>query len=72
MIQCSIASLLQNGFIKKSTEGEWLSRATLAPTPHQEAVALMNNFVWHCCINYIHLHQIVQLYAYLIPRCDDA
>eukprot|EP00957_Ditylum_brightwellii_P195300 14878975-Ditylum_brightwellii.AAC.1 len=70
-MQHLIFSLLHNGFIKESTEGEWLSRATLEPKLHQEAMTSIDNFIWCFFVNYIPLNQIAQLIMYPIPRCND-
>eukprot|EP00957_Ditylum_brightwellii_P212190 15367054-Ditylum_brightwellii.AAC.2 len=71
-MEAPITALLHGEFIDEIADGEWLSRATLAPKPHQEAVTSIDDFVWCFCVNYIPLNQITKLIAYPIPHCDEA
>eukprot|EP00957_Ditylum_brightwellii_P017615 1326985-Ditylum_brightwellii.AAC.1 len=72
IMEKSSNALLHDNFIEEIVEGEWLSQATLAPKPHQEAVTNINDFIWQFCVNYIPLNQITKIIAYPIPRCDNA
>ena len=71
-MQKGIDALLGNDQIGHTEKGEWLSRATLAPKPHQETITDIDEFIWRFCINYILLNQRTKIIAYPIPRCDDA
>ena len=71
IMQKGIDALLGNDQIGHTEKGEWLSRATLAPKPHQETITDIDEFIWRFCINYILLNQRTKIIAYPIPRCDD-
>eukprot|EP00957_Ditylum_brightwellii_P182597 13908507-Ditylum_brightwellii.AAC.1 len=71
IMEKSINALLHNNFIEEIAEGKWLSQATLAPKPHQEAVTNVNGFIWQFCVNYIPLNQITKIITYPIPRCNN-
>ena len=72
IMEKAINSLLFLDQIEPITNGEWLSRAVIAPKLHQEDIFDIDKFVWRFCINYIPLNQITKVIAYPIPRCDDA
>jgi hypothetical protein len=67
-----IAWLAKLGHIRQIHDSGWLFKALLAPKPHQKHVSNIDEFVWHFCINYIPLNQIMRPVAYPIPRCDSA
>jgi hypothetical protein len=71
MVKC-IAALKKLGHIRQIHDGEWQSKAILAPKPHQEGVINIFNFVWRFCINYAPLNQITHVIPYPIPRCNLA
>jgi hypothetical protein len=43
--QC-IAALAKVGQIEQITNGQWLFQVLLAPTPHQQIVYSIEDFVW--------------------------
>ena len=67
-----IAVLLDLGHIETSPGSGWLSKALLAPKPHQESIYDIKKFKWRFCVNYIGLNQVTEVIAYPIPRCDNA
>ena len=67
-----IASLEKLNHIVQIHDGRWLSKALLAPKPHQEGVCNIDDFVWRFCVNYIRLNSVTRVIAYPIPRCDSA
>jgi len=67
-----IAALAKVGHIHQITDGSWLFKAVLAPKPHQEHVANIDDFVWRFCVNYTPLNGVTRVIAYPIPRCDTA
>ncbi len=67
-----LAQLLQLNQICEVHDGQWLSKALLAPKSHQEDVHNINNFVWYLCINYIPLNMVTHVIAYPIPCCGSA
>jgi hypothetical protein len=71
IMQESINDLLSNSWIRECS-GPWLSKAVLAPKPHQEHVTVIADFIWRFCVNYRPLNAVTKLYDYPIPRCDDA
>lgn len=71
IMQESIKDLIHNGWIRECS-GPWLSKAVLAPKPHQEHVTDIADFVWRFCVNYRPLNAVTKPYDYPIPRCDDA
>lgn len=71
-IEAAIASLVELGMVTQIFDGAWLSKALLAPKPHQEHVTDIADFIWRFCVNYIALNAITKTVAYPIPRCDDA
>jgi hypothetical protein len=58
VMEKAIDSLLSLDQIEPITDGEWMSRAVIAPKPHQEDIFDIDQFVWRFCINYIPLNQI--------------
>jgi hypothetical protein len=70
-MQESINDLLSNSWIRECS-GPWLSKAVLAPKPHQEHVTDIADFVWRFCVNYRPLNAVTKPFDYPIPRCDDA
>lgn len=71
IMQKSIDDLIHNSWIRDCS-GPWLSKAVLAPKPHQEHVTDIADFVWRFCVNYRPLNAVTKPYDYPIPRCDDA
>ena len=71
ILQEHINDLLHNAHIVPTIEGGWLSKALLAPKPHQEHVDNITEFIWRFCINYRPLNSVTEPYLYPIPRCDD-
>jgi hypothetical protein len=72
-IMCkAVAALKKVGHIFQIHDGRWLSKAVLAPKPHQEHVRHINKFVWRFWVNYVPLNSITRIIAYPIPRCDSA
>ena len=67
IMQKAIDALLGNDQIGLTELGEWLSRATLAPKPHQETISAIDDFIWRFCINYILVNQRTKIIAYPIP-----
>ena len=67
-----IAALAKVGHIHQITDGSWLFKAVLAPKPHQEHIANIDDFVWRFCVNYTPLNGVTRVIAYPIPRCDTA
>ena len=67
-----IAVLLKLGHIESTPGSGWLSKALLAPKPHQESIYDIKYFKWQFCVNYIGLNQVTLVFAYSIPRCDTA
>ena len=67
-----IAVLLDLGHIESTPVSGWLSKALLAPKPHQESIYDIKDFKWRFCVNYIGLNQVTLVIAYPIPRCDTA
>ena len=47
-------------------------QSLLAPKPPQEHICLIEDFMWHFCVNYILLNAVTRVIAYPIPRCDSA
>ena len=64
IMQKAIDALLGNDRIGLTELGEWLSRATLAPKPHQETISEIDDFIWRFCINYILVNQKIRLRYY--------
>jgi len=71
ILQEHINDLLHNGHIVPTIKGGWLSKALLAPKPHQEHVHNILEFIWHFCVNYRPLNSVTEPYLYPIPCCDD-
>ena len=71
IMEKAISALLSHNQIAPCTLGQWLSKATLAPKPHQEQITKIEEFIWRFCVNYIPLNQRTKIIAYPIPRCDD-
>ena len=71
-MQQAIDALLANDQICVDTDSSWLSKAVLAPKPHQEEVTDIAEFIWRFCINYISVNSVTKVWSYFIPRCDDA
>jgi hypothetical protein len=67
-----IAALEKVVHIIQIHDGRWLFKALLAAKPHQEHISIINNFVWHFCVNYIPLNQVTKLIPFPIPQCDMA
>ena len=67
-----IAALYELGQIDQNIDCGWLFKETLAPTPHQEHIVDICDFVWRLCVNYIPLNAMTRVIAYPIPRCGDA
>jgi len=67
-----IEALAKVGHIHQITDGSWLFKAVLAPKPHQEHIAHIDDFVWRFCVNYTPLNDVTRVIAYPIPRCDTA
>jgi hypothetical protein len=72
IMQLAIDALLANDQICVDVDSPWLSKAVLAPKPHQEHVTDISEFIWRFCINYIALNHVIKVWSYFIPRCDDA
>ncbi|MFN3129889.1 reverse transcriptase domain-containing protein, partial [Roseibium sp.] len=72
IIDKSIAALLKVGQVSQVYGGSWLSKALLAPKPHQEKVTHIDNFVWRFCVSYVALNAVTKVIRWPIPRCDDA
>jgi hypothetical protein len=72
IMQLAIDALLENDQICIDVDSPWLSKAVLAPKPHQEHGTDTSNFIWRLCINYITLNHVTKVWSYFIPRCDDA
>ena len=72
IMQQAINALLANDQICVDVDSSWLSKAVLAPKPHQEEVSNISDFIWRFCINYIAVNHVTQIWSYFIPRCDDA
>ena len=68
----AIGKLLELNQIKQVFDGAWLSKALLAPKPHQEHVTHIDKFVWRFCVSYVALNAITRVVAFPIPRCDAA
>ena len=68
----AIGKLLELNQIKQVFDGAWLSKALLAPKPHQEHVTHIDKFVWRFCVSYVALNAITRVVAFSIPRCDAA
>ena len=71
ILQQHINDLLDNGHIHRTNRGGWLSKALLAPKPHQEHVHDIHDFIWRFCVNFRGLNAVTEPYLYPIPRCDD-
>ena len=71
IMQESINDLLSNSWIR-TCSGPWLSKAVLAPKPHQELITDIADFVWRFCVNYRALNAVTKPFDYPIPRCEDA
>ena len=67
-----IAALAKVGHIVQITDSQWLFKALLSSTPHQETVYNIEDFVWSFCVNCIPLNSVTRIIAYPIPRCDSA
>ena len=67
IVQKAIDALLYNDQVGITTEGIWLSRATLAPKAYQGKIIDIDEFVWRFCINYMPLNQRTLTVAYPIP-----
>ena len=48
-----ISVLLKLGHIESTPVSSWLSKALLAPKPHQESIYDIKDFKWRFCVNYI-------------------
>ena len=72
IMQKAIDALLANDQIYVDVDSSWLSKAVLAPKPHQEEVTDIAKFIWRFCINYISVNSVTKVWSYFIPRCDDA
>ena len=44
----------------------------MAPKPHQEEIEDTNNFIWHFCINCMHINQLTKVISHCMPHCNDA
>jgi hypothetical protein len=66
----SIPTLKKVGQISQIHNSQLLFKALLAPKPHQEHIHKIANLVWHFCVVYIPLNQVMHLIAYPIPCCD--
>ena len=64
ILQEHINDLLHNAHIVPTIEGGWLSKALLAPKPHQEHVHNILEFIWRFCINYRPLNSVTEPYLY--------
>ena len=67
-----IGVLQKMDHIEQTFLGEWLSRALLAPKPHQEGIYDLANYKWRFCVSYIRLNQVTRVITYPMPRCDNA
>ncbi len=67
-----IKQLLSLNQIEEIHDGQWLSKALLAPKPHQERITDIDKFVWQFFVNYIALNSVTKVIAHPIPRCDSA
>jgi hypothetical protein len=72
IMQLAIDALIANDQICVDVDSAWLSKAVLAPKPHQEHVTDISEFIWRFCINFISLNHVTKVWSYFIPRCDDA
>ena len=57
----AIGKLLELKQVKQIHDGAWLSKALLAPKPHQEHITHIKDFVWRFCVNYVALNTITEL-----------
>ena len=67
-----IAALSKLDQIEQIHRGPWMSKALLAPMPHQEHIVDILDFVWQFCVNYISLNAVTIVSAYPIPRFNNA
>ena len=72
IMQKTIDVLLKSGLIIEDSESSWNSNIVLAPKPHQEHVAEINDYIWRFCDSYVALNLVTRVINYPIPRCDDA
>ena len=66
-----IAALVDMGQVYEIERSQWLSKATLAPKPHQD-VHNISKFRWRFCVIYVGLYPVTRVWAFPVPRCDDA
>jgi hypothetical protein len=69
IMQLAIDALLANDQICIDVDSPWLSKAVLAPKPHQEHVTNISEFIRRFCTNYIALNHVTKVWFYFIPRC---
>lgn len=50
----------------------WMSKALLAPKPHQESVCDIKDSKWRFCVCYLQLNQVTRVWVFPDPRCDNA
>ena len=67
-----LSALLDMQHIYQIVGIPWMSKALLAPKPHQETIYDILNFKWIFCVNYIAVNQVTNVMFFPIPRCDNA
>ena len=67
-----IGALCHMAHIYEVEHSAWISKALLAPKPHQETIYDIMFFKWRFCVNYICLNQVTLVMVSPIPRCDNA
>ena len=68
----NISALVDMGHVYEIERSRWLCKATLAPKSHQEDVHDMSKFKWRFCVIYVWLNWVTRVWAFPVPRCNDA
>ena len=65
-----VAGLESNGLVKDD-DGPWGALIVLAAKAHQ-AHKHWSEYIWRLCVLYRLLNTVTRVFAFLLPRCDDA